>query len=272
MRFLVLGDAMVDTYWSGRIGRLNPEKASAPLVHVSSKREFPGGAANVAKNLEAWGHKAVLKSGVGSVVKHRVIDPDGVICRFDEEEELTPLTEDDLPKEDFDAIVVSDYGKGSIVPGIVSKLVSYGRPIFVDTKSCPDPWVSVATCLFPNDAEFAKYKRDYANAPMVLIKLGRSGARLKRLDAATTQYKSEASGVRNPTGAGDTVLAAFAMMFRATYISGAAMPWNLAATFAMQMAAAAVASPFTHAPSPAEVFSMFPHHKGVNELALGEKS
>ena len=50
IRVLVVGDVMLDRYWSGMTSRISPE-APVPIVHVQTMEERPGGAGNVALNL-----------------------------------------------------------------------------------------------------------------------------------------------------------------------------------------------------------------------------
>ncbi len=50
MRILVIGDVMVDRYFSGNVKRISPE-APVPVVEVTSETMKLGGAANVAHNI-----------------------------------------------------------------------------------------------------------------------------------------------------------------------------------------------------------------------------
>ena len=49
-RILVVGDVMLDRYWSGEVDRISPE-APVPIVAVRDEEERLGGAANVARGL-----------------------------------------------------------------------------------------------------------------------------------------------------------------------------------------------------------------------------
>ena len=51
-RLLVIGDLMLDEFVWGKVGRISPE-APVPVVEVSGESFYPGGAANVARNLRA---------------------------------------------------------------------------------------------------------------------------------------------------------------------------------------------------------------------------
>ena len=63
-RILVVGDVMLDRYWHGEVARISPE-APVPVVHVRREENRPGGAANVALNIQTLGAQATLLSMVG---------------------------------------------------------------------------------------------------------------------------------------------------------------------------------------------------------------
>src|SRR5207302_5617031 len=59
-RILVIGDLILDEFVWGRVSRISPE-APVPVVEVDRETYYPGGAANVARNLrEFTRHVAVL--------------------------------------------------------------------------------------------------------------------------------------------------------------------------------------------------------------------
>src|SRR5216110_1017467 len=49
-RILVIGDLMLDEFVWGKVARISPE-APVPVVEVTGESFYPGGAANVARNL-----------------------------------------------------------------------------------------------------------------------------------------------------------------------------------------------------------------------------
>ena len=63
-RILVVGDLMLDKYIHGTVERISPE-APVPVVRVARERQVPGGAANVAWNVRAFGGEAVMAGVVG---------------------------------------------------------------------------------------------------------------------------------------------------------------------------------------------------------------
>src|SRR5713101_2671774 len=59
-RILVIGDLMLDEFVWGKVGRISPE-APVPVVEVTGESFYPGGAANVARNLREFiGQVAVV--------------------------------------------------------------------------------------------------------------------------------------------------------------------------------------------------------------------
>ena len=52
-RILVVGDLMLDEFIWGKVSRISPE-APVPVVNVVSESYYPGGAANVARNVREF--------------------------------------------------------------------------------------------------------------------------------------------------------------------------------------------------------------------------
>src|SRR5436190_13716744 len=52
-RIAVAGDLMLDEFVWGKVGRISPE-APVPVVEVTGESFYPGGAANVARNLREF--------------------------------------------------------------------------------------------------------------------------------------------------------------------------------------------------------------------------
>src|SRR5438270_11258875 len=66
-RILVIGDLMLDEFVWGKVGRISPE-APVPVVEVTRESYFPGGAANVARNLREFVNRI---SVIGLIGKDR---------------------------------------------------------------------------------------------------------------------------------------------------------------------------------------------------------
>src|ERR1700744_4862605 len=64
-RILVIGALMLDEFVWGKVGRISPE-APVPVVHVTHETFFPGGAANVARNLREFVDRVSVVGLVGT--------------------------------------------------------------------------------------------------------------------------------------------------------------------------------------------------------------
>ncbi len=64
IRILVIGDLMLDEFLWGKVTRISPE-APVPVVDVQRRASYPGGAANVARNLASLGAAAGLAGVIG---------------------------------------------------------------------------------------------------------------------------------------------------------------------------------------------------------------
>jgi len=263
-RLLVIGDLMLDAFIWGRVDRISPE-APVPVVHVTHESFHLGGAANVAHNIRSLGGQAtacgvigrddsgqqVLKElqGIGAgtegvvisrssitVRKTRVIAHNQQVVRFDHESHdhaagavrrLERFVHDHLC--DFDAVVVSDYGKGVVSANLLAVLASARkrRPfrLIVDPKKPNFPHYRGLTLATPNVHEAAEASgieiRDDAslrtaggrlleqwNAEALLITRGEQGMTLFTHDGLVRHFPTAAQQVFDVTGAGDTVVAA----------------------------------------------------------------
>jgi D-beta-D-heptose 7-phosphate kinase/D-beta-D-heptose 1-phosphate adenosyltransferase len=162
-RVLVIGDAMVDHYVSGRVSRVSDE-APVPIVHVSDERWTAGGAANVAANIAALGGRAMLVGVTGSdpaastlvgilgamsgaveahlvadaarptTTKTRYMGGQHQIVRVDREQgaPVSRGTEDRLIAiisdltDECEAIMISDYAKGALTDRVLATAMEEG--------------------------------------------------------------------------------------------------------------------------------------------------
>jgi D-beta-D-heptose 7-phosphate kinase/D-beta-D-heptose 1-phosphate adenosyltransferase len=66
-KILVIGDLMLDEFLWGKVTRISPE-APVPVVDIQRRASYPGGAANVARNLASLGAQAGLAGVIGQDV------------------------------------------------------------------------------------------------------------------------------------------------------------------------------------------------------------
>jgi D-beta-D-heptose 7-phosphate kinase/D-beta-D-heptose 1-phosphate adenosyltransferase len=189
---LIVGDVMLDRYFSGTVDRISPE-APVPVLHVRQSFNRPGGAANVAVNVAAMGASALLVGAIGNDEAGRqlrgVLEADGVPCdrlvtaasvpttvktrllaghnqiaRFDEE----ALLEDAATRAALvaqitaasaaaDLILISDYIKGAcdepVARAAIAAAAARNIPVVVDSKSADYVRFRGASAITPNRNE-----------------------------------------------------------------------------------------------------------------------
>ncbi len=282
---LVIGDVILDQYIQGSVSRISPE---APVPVVVEKESFytPGGAANVAHNLRGLGAKVTIIGRIGddregrilkrqlsnegvsvrglmidkklpTICKTRVVAQNQQIVRIDREKITNAGSRDSDQKvfrfiknniKDFNAIIISDYGKGLITPQLVNfirdEALAKKKIITVDPKVEHFGYYKHVTAITPNlkEAENAirnikitsktadrlrihsdRLEKDkdinlagtellcYLELDALLITLGEHGMRLFEKGKKPVSIKTQAQEVFDVSGAGDAVIAAFTL-------------------------------------------------------------
>ena len=261
-RVVVIGDIMLDRYLIGDTDRLSPE-APVPVVTVAERHAALGGAANVAANVAAMGARCLLVGAVGddgdgstirqelavaqlqdrfvltvagrpTTSKTRIVARGQQIVRIDDEVD-TLLEGPDLNRlitaagealSDADALLLEDYNKGALSPGLILAAMETARrrgiPVVVDPKYRQFFEYAGATVFKPNRRELesalgAAVDLQHASVlPEVLtrlkvdnllVTLGADGMLLVTKDGSLTQIPSIARQIYDVSGAGDTVTA-----------------------------------------------------------------
>ena len=271
VRLLVVGDLMLDQFIWGRVERISPE-APVPVVHVMRETVHLGGAANVVHNIRALGGHATACGVVGrdgsgqrvlneleeigaasdgvvlsrssvTVRKTRVIAHNQQVVRFDHEspdhdrsamQRLERFLRQHL--WDFDAVVLSDYGKGVITEAVLALLGAARRRrtfrLIVDPKKRNFPHYRGLTLATPNlfeaaDAAGVDIHDDTSlrtagnrllerwEAEALLITRGEQGMTLFTHNGLVRHFPTAARQVFDVTGAGDTVVATCALALAA---------------------------------------------------------
>ncbi len=270
VRVLVIGDLMLDQFIWGRVERISPE-APVPVVHVTRESFHLGGAANVVHNIRALGGQVTACGVLGqdpagrrvlgelkrigaattgvtasrrtvTVRKTRIIAHSQQVVRFDREQDdhgsapaqrLARFLERHV--WDYDAVVLSDYGKGVITERLLA-LLGEARArrrfrLIVDPKKPNFGRYRGITLATPNLGEAADAAgieiRDEASlraaghrllerwqAEAVLITRGEQGMTLVT-PRGVRHFPTVARQVFDVTGAGDTVLATCALALAA---------------------------------------------------------
>ena len=191
---LVVGDVMLDRFVYGDIKRMSPECDTAPVLDIYKETKMPGGAANVAANLESLGVKTHLigiigkdepakelsklfKNDNGLIVsetrpttcKSRYVYQDTHLIRADQEV-TSELTESEIASllnkineqiSECDVIILSDYNKGVLSEEVISAVIALAHkhetPILIDPKKSNYQIYKGASLITPNLKELSAF-------------------------------------------------------------------------------------------------------------------
>lgn len=174
MKFLVIGDIMLDVYMYGNIKKIAGE-APVPIVNITETKYDLGGAGNVAMNLMNLGAKVYLTGVIGNdddgkkilellqinniqyndllieqgyrtISKNRIYIGDRLHTRYDIEtikliskefqDKIIEYTENII--QVVDVVIISDYMKGVITKELCSDIINLcklnNKKVFVDPK------------------------------------------------------------------------------------------------------------------------------------------
>lgn len=187
---LVVGDVMLDTYYTGDVKRISPE-APVPVFRKKAERSVLGGAANVAANLVAAGQNVSMMSIIGNdetgIELREIFNKQGVntdlvisldrnttektrflasnnqqVLRLDVED-TNPITDDEAENllkrieekiESFDLVLISDYMKGLLTYRFTQGIINASRksniPVIIDVKDPEYNKYNGATLIKPN--------------------------------------------------------------------------------------------------------------------------
>ncbi len=300
-KVLVVGDMILDHYLVGTSERISPE-APVPVVLVQREESMPGGAANVARNVVAVGGRAhcigvtgcdrdgdALRNHLGAIgvdctrlvalpdrpttAKTRVISHGQQMLRLDREN-AAPLPADSerlLGDACVDAmagcgaVILSDYAKGVLTVGLLSRLIScaneLGIPLLVDPKGRDFTRYRGAFALTPNAREAgeacgmavndaggisraAEVIRSQTGCRVLAVTRGADGMTLFEADKPPQHIRATAREVFDVTGAGDSFIAVLAMAVAAGIApTDAACLANAAAGVVVGKTGAATVSP-----------------------------
>jgi len=267
-RVAVIGDVMLDRWISGRVGRVSPE-APIPVLEIEDEHAMAGGAANVAVKAAGLGAEVALVGVVGDdgegralerMVRGAGIDTRGIVVdrrrpttvktrliarrqqmlRADREERR-PLHRATAARvgravhdavAEADVLIVEDYGKGVLTPGIVragiEAAAGRGIPVIVDPCCGDFSRYAGATVITPNVAEASvgagfpirddgdleramRALSGMTGAAVAVTRDARGISLLRAEDGEVEHVPTEAVDVFDVTGAGDAVAATVAL-------------------------------------------------------------
>jgi rfaE bifunctional protein kinase chain/domain len=174
-RILVIGDLMLDEFVWGKVARISPE-APVPVVEVTGESFYPGGAANVARNLREFIQNVAVVGMVGkdpsgqqlrellsknkidmsnsiedgtfrTIVKTRIIAQHQQVVRVDRVQISAPspkqtaqvvrTVREKIPE--IDAIIFEDYGKGFLGSELVAQICRDAKAAGKIVAADPNP-------------------------------------------------------------------------------------------------------------------------------------
>jgi D-beta-D-heptose 7-phosphate kinase/D-beta-D-heptose 1-phosphate adenosyltransferase len=174
-RVIVIGDVMLDQFIWGNVARISPE-APVPVLEFEKESFMPGGAANAARNVSAFGTQTQLFAIVGqddparrlkellteqrvdcrglinqndrpTSIKTRIVAHQQQVVRVDREtradlngavtRRLLAALEPAILSAD--AVIVSDYGKGVVTQSLLDELrrVCHARGVWLSVDPKP---------------------------------------------------------------------------------------------------------------------------------------
>jgi D-beta-D-heptose 7-phosphate kinase/D-beta-D-heptose 1-phosphate adenosyltransferase len=234
-QILLIGDSCIDEYQYGTVDRISPE-APVPIFKYLRSEEKPGMVYNVRNNLEKLGCHVTLLTRDPSR-KIRLIDSrtGHHITRIDRDVLAVPVDIIRFSSSDYDAIVISDYDKGTVTYELVEDLIKNSNcPVYIDTKKKD---------LARFEGAFVKINSLEKSLAIsfpteLIVTLGKNGARYK-----DTTFPSPSIEVTDVCGAGDTFLAAM------VYFHLVSCNMNLAIPLANKASAITVQKIGTYAPA-----------------------
>jgi len=254
LNILVVGDIMLDKYIVGDVKRISAE-APVPIVHVKKQYYTLGGCGNVARNLSEVGVNVTCLSATGNddsgfkiehelqnlninsllvqtehqtIVKERIIADERKIQMIRIDRETIGKVEakkaicflKHQTKDNFDAIIISDYAKGMITKELMDFLKTYSSIIIVDPKPIHGYMYNNVFMLTPNEKEWdimqASLQYNLQGVKFILETKGCKGMTLHDF-RQTWSIPAESVEVYNVSGAGDTVVAVMAVCISMGY-------------------------------------------------------
>ncbi len=261
----VIGDLILDEYLDGSVDRISPE-APVPVHLVKSISQTAGGAANAARNIQLAGGRALLFSIGGDddafrtlcgILENDRMETQGIISIPDRTttrktrvtansqqlvridwEKIVAITHEQqdmllekMKSSSFEALLVSDYGKGALPDRFIRAAIALanerGVPVVVDPKGRDFSKYKGARVVTPNLKEasealdvpygqsgeaLGRALQDKFGLSQVLVTMSAKGMVLVRGEQDAHIFRQpEAREVFDVSGAGDAVAAIVAL-------------------------------------------------------------
>jgi len=258
---LVVGDLMLDKHIRGTVSRISPE-APVPILKVEEESYNPGGAANLANNLSSLGAKVYLSGTVGNDEPQKLLfqeleknnidtscilkiskptiqkirglsrqhlfridyeDPSNITK--DDEKQLLSLVKNKI--QEVDAIILSDYAKGTLTENLVKNIISLAKEnnklITADCKPVnlefyknvdllkPNKKEAIEMTLTNNMEDAGKILVDKLNSNIIITRGSEGCSIFEKGNKDISHIPTTLKEFYDISGAGDTFLAALTL-------------------------------------------------------------
>jgi rfaE bifunctional protein kinase chain/domain len=218
----VIGEILIDRYIFGDCHRLSPE-APVPIVKHTHTEDRAGGAENVYQNIKALTDDVVFSVKCENPpIKMRIFSQNHYMSRVDFEGNFHKWEILDN-YQDADIVVVSDYDKNLF--NYLTDIPNLPKKTIVDTKKSLDHYRG-AWCLKPNRLEYERHVGKWLSIDELytfmaktirnlelehlIVTLGAEGCAYRNKDGAAHYFHPAPVEVCDPTGCGDSFVAALA--------------------------------------------------------------
>ena len=220
MKFLVIGDSCTDRFVYGKCERICPE-APVPVFTPAKVKENGGMAKNVQANVQALGVDCDILTQDSEIIKTRYVDikTNQMLLRVDVEDKAeSKFNYRHVLWGIYDAVLISDYGKGFLDSSTTRNVCQYHNNVFLDSKT-------KLKHDLPNNLRFLKINQyelemnewlmlrvgngdlSHREAKQIIITYGHEGCKYM----GKMYPPPERVVAQDLSGAGDTFLAALAV-------------------------------------------------------------
>lgn len=217
MKILVIGETCKDVFWYGDVKRICPE-GPVPVFKPDYKTVNEGMAGNVATNLKSLGIPCDIIHQTHPMEKVRYISErfNQITIRVDfgddDVERISKKTLEEIPYDDYELILISDYNKGFLLEEDIAYISNRHNLTLIDTKKQLGEWARNLTFIKINRAEYQANEHwihdNHWVEDKLLITLDKDGCKHKNI-----LYEVEDVPVLEITGAGDTFVACFSSKY-----------------------------------------------------------
>ena len=219
LKLLIVGDGCCDYNHFGSVKRISQE-APVPVFDLEYSKNKLGMTYNVKENFENLGinnidlHTYVIEN------KHRYIEKKFSQQLFRVDEKANTTTNiiddviDDIANNSYDAVVISDYDKGTLTYTDIQQIIKACKPspVFIDTKK--QDLGKFSNCIIKINEDEYTASSSYSSK-MIVTRSDKDVIYVEN-GKAVENFPVDKVDLHDVTGAGDSFLAAFVVYYVAS--------------------------------------------------------